>query len=68
MVLFGKFHCVAALRFKIRGIAVEKRIFPVVLLDQTLKVFVLNDDTGQPAGALPDQVKEPPDVAGAAGK
>ena len=64
VVLFGKLHFIAALRFKIRGIAVKEGVLPVILQDQALKVLVFNDNTGQPAGALPDQMEEAAEDAG----
>ena len=49
MVIFlWKFHLVTVLRLVIGRIAVEKRVFPVILPDQALKVLVLNHHISQP--------------------
>ena len=48
--------------------AVEEYAVPVILLDQGLEVLVLHHHAGEAAGAVPDEVEELPDVAGAAGE
>ena len=62
MVIFGEFNGIAAFRFEVGRVAVEKCILAVILLDEVDTVLILNDDFCQPAGAFPYQVKEAPYV------
>lgn len=68
VILLGKLNSIAAFRFEVGRVAIEKGILPVILPDEVNAVLVLNDDLGQPAGALPYQVKEAPYVTDFASK
>ena len=63
MVCLGKVHLVA-LGLEVGRVAVDPCVLPVILADELLEVLVLDDYIPQPAGALPNEVKEAPDVAG----
>lgn len=53
-----------AFGLKIRRVAIDPCIAPVILADDVLKVLVLHNDIRQSAGALPNQVEEAADIAG----
>ena len=53
-----------AFGLKIRRVAIDPCIAPVILADDVLKVLVLHNDICQPTGALPNQVEEAADIAG----
>ena len=55
-----------ALGVEVGRVAVEEGVVPVVLGDELLEVLVLDHHVLQPPGALPDQMEEAADVAGAA--
>ena len=52
-----------AFGLKIRRVAIDPCIAPVILADDILKVLVLHNDIRQSARALPNQVEEAADVA-----
>ena len=57
MVLPRKLHLIVILCHKIRRIAIKKGVLPVVLPDERLKVFILDDRIRQTVRRLPDQVE-----------
>ena len=64
VILQRKLYRIAALCHIVGRIAVKYGILPVILANQLLKVLILNDNIGQPAGALPNQMEEAADIAG----
>ena len=57
MVLPWKLHFIMILRHKIRRIAIKKGVLPVILPDERLKVFILDDRIRQTVRRLPDQME-----------
>lgn len=55
MIFFGKLYLIAILGLKVRRIAVEKGILSVVLLNQALKILVLDDYVCQSTRTFPDK-------------
>ena len=53
-----------AFGLKIRRVAIDPCIAPVILADDILKVLVLHNDIRQSARALPNQVEEATDITG----
>ena len=53
-----------AFGLKVRRVTVDPCVTTVILADDVLQVFVLNNDVRQPARALPNQVEEAADIAG----
>ena len=54
MIFFRKLYLIAILGLKVRRIAVKKGILSVVLLNQALKILVLDDYVCQSTRTLPD--------------
>ena len=68
VILRRELYRIAALCHIVGRIAVKYGILPVILANQLLKVLILNDNIGQPAGALPNQMEEAADIAGLTAK
>ena len=68
VILQRELYRIAALCHIVGRIAVKYGILPVILANQLLKVLILNDNIGQPAGALPNQMEEAADIAGLTAK
>ena len=54
MIFFGKLYLITILGLKVRRIAVKKGILSVVLLNQALKILVLDDYVCQSTRTFPD--------------
>lgn len=58
VILRRELYRIAALCHIVGRIAVKYGILPVILANQLLKVLILNDNIGQSAGALPNQMEK----------
>ena len=68
LVIFLWESYLIAFGLKVRWVAVDPCVAPVILADDILKVLVLHNDIRQPARALPNEMKKAPDVAWLASK